>query len=204
MGSRGSGELSKSTSQSDNAATKPSDSKRNRRKLLKSVAEASVATFAVAAGVNAVTPFLFPEKISPEENRSYWARSLLPANPQLDEEADCRRRGNRRWLHRTFRRLLSPEQAPFAQCVTPGSPPLRQWCVRAKRRDAAYSDRRSLHASGFRLRAGQEIYDLTAGKHPRLARHRPRDRNRLRTRNERRVTSLQHQRRRSTRTSLCR
>ncbi len=78
----------KSPSQSSCAGTNATDSKINRRKLLKSAAVASVGTLAVAAGVNAVSPLLLPEQISLEENRSYWARALPPANPPLDEDAD--------------------------------------------------------------------------------------------------------------------
>ena len=55
----------------------------DRRSFLKSAALGSGALVAAAAGVNAITPWVWPERIRLESNPSFWARSQAPPNPPL-------------------------------------------------------------------------------------------------------------------------
>jgi glycine/D-amino acid oxidase-like deaminating enzyme len=59
----------------------------NRRKLLTSAVVAS-GSVALCGGLNAVSPFLLPEKLTLEENRSYWSRALPAPNPPLRQDLE--------------------------------------------------------------------------------------------------------------------
>jgi gamma-glutamylputrescine oxidase len=59
----------------------------NRRKMLTSAA-AGVGSLAVAGGINAVSPLLLPEKLTLEENHSFWSRALPSPNPPLAQDIE--------------------------------------------------------------------------------------------------------------------
>lgn len=80
--------MSEISSPPPDANQNAAQTKIHRRKLLKSAAVAGVGTIAVAGGVNAVSPLLLPEKFCVEENHSYWARALPPANPPLSQDME--------------------------------------------------------------------------------------------------------------------
>lgn len=64
-------------------------SKTNRRSFLKCAAVTGVATTAMAAAVNTVSPSLFPEKSTFEVNRSHWSHTLPEANPVLQKDVNA-------------------------------------------------------------------------------------------------------------------
>jgi gamma-glutamylputrescine oxidase len=63
----------------------------HRRKLLRNAAIAGAGTAAASAGVNFLAPTVLPEEMVFETNRSYWAKTSAPVNPELksDIEADA-------------------------------------------------------------------------------------------------------------------
>jgi gamma-glutamylputrescine oxidase len=62
----------------------------SRRRFLKTTAAASAGLVAGVAGVNALSPTIWPERVEFEPNRSFWARSQPGPNPPLagDLQAD--------------------------------------------------------------------------------------------------------------------
>jgi gamma-glutamylputrescine oxidase len=61
----------------------------NRRNMLKKVALAGAGTAAVSTGFNFLSPVILPEEMVFEANRSYWAKTSLPASPALDSDIEA-------------------------------------------------------------------------------------------------------------------